>query len=65
MFSREATNTNFIVFGLTQSELEPTIYCAPGEYSNHYITDAVHLGFYKIQQITDKYVKTNIKFVLT
>ena len=26
MLSKEATNTNFIVFGLTQSGLDPTIY---------------------------------------
>ena len=37
----EATNTNFIVFGLTQSRLEPTIYRTWGEHANHYTTDAV------------------------
>jgi hypothetical protein len=31
----------FIVFGLTQSGLEPTIYCTGGEDANHYTTDAV------------------------
>ena len=39
MLSREATNTNFIVFGLTRSGLEPTIYRNRGEYANHYTTD--------------------------
>jgi hypothetical protein len=31
--SGEATNTNFIVFGFTQSGLEPTIYCTRGEHT--------------------------------
>jgi hypothetical protein len=35
------THTNFIVFGLTRSGLEPTIYRTRGEHTNHYITDAV------------------------
>ena len=39
--SREATNTNFIIFGLTRLVLEPTIYCTRGEHTNHYTTDAV------------------------
>ena len=41
MFSGEATNTNFIVFGLTTPGLEPKIYCTSGEHANHYTTDAV------------------------
>ena len=41
MLSGEATNTNFIVFGLTQSGLEPTIYRTHGEHANQYSTDAV------------------------
>ena len=41
MLSREATNTNFIVFGFTRSGLEPTIYHARGEHTNRYTTDAV------------------------
>jgi hypothetical protein len=40
MLSAEATNTNFIVFGFTWQELEPTIYHTQGE---HYITNAAHL----------------------
>jgi hypothetical protein len=36
----EKTNTNFIVFGLTRSGLEPTIYRTRGEHANHYTTDA-------------------------
>jgi hypothetical protein len=41
MLSGEVTNTNFIAFGLTRSELEPTIYRTRGEYANHYTTDVV------------------------
>ena len=37
----DATNTNFIVFGLTRLRLEPTIICT-WEYANHYTTNAVH-----------------------
>jgi len=31
MLSQEATNTNFIVYGLTRLGLKPTIYCTWGE----------------------------------
>jgi len=41
VLSRQSTNTNFIVFGLTRSELEPTIYYTGGEHAKHYTTDAV------------------------
>ena len=44
----EATNTNFIVFGLTRSGLKPTIYHTRGEHANHYTTDAVHHVIEKI-----------------
>jgi hypothetical protein len=36
---REATNTNCIVFGLTRTALESTIYRTRGEHPNHYTTD--------------------------
>ena len=39
--AEKATNTNVIVFGLTRSGLEPTIYRTRGEHANHYTTDAV------------------------
>jgi hypothetical protein len=39
VLSGEATNTNFKVFGLTQSGLEPTIYHIRGKHANHYTTD--------------------------
>ena len=35
MLSGEATNTNFIVLGLTRPGFEPTIYCTRGEHANH------------------------------
>ena len=41
VLSGEATNTNFIVFGLTRSGLEPMIYRTRGEHANHYTTDVV------------------------
>jgi hypothetical protein len=41
VLSGEATNGNLIVFGLTPSVLEPTIYHTQGEHANHYTTDAV------------------------
>jgi hypothetical protein len=44
VLSGEATNTNFIVFGLTQPGLEPTTYSTRGEHANHYTTNAVILN---------------------
>jgi hypothetical protein len=41
VISGEATNTNFIVFGLTRTGLEPTIYRTRDDQANHYATDAV------------------------
>jgi hypothetical protein len=35
--SGEATNTNFIVFGMTRSRLEPTIYHTQDEHANQYV----------------------------
>ena len=34
-------NTNLLVFGLTQPELDPTIYRTRGEHANHNATDVV------------------------
>ena len=42
MLSGEATNTNCIVFGLTRTGLEPTIYHRRVEHANLYTTDAVN-----------------------
>ena len=41
MLIEEATNTYFVVYGLTRPGLEPTIYRTRGEHANHYATDAV------------------------
>lgn len=38
MLNGEATNTIFIVFGLTRPGLEPTIYHTRREHAHHYIT---------------------------
>ena len=40
MLSREATNTNFIVFALTRPGLELTIYHTLDEHANNNITNA-------------------------
>jgi hypothetical protein len=42
LLSGKATNTNFIVFGLTRPGLEPTIYRTLGQHSNHYTSDALN-----------------------
>ena len=41
MLSEEATNTNFVVFGVTSLRIEPAIYYTWGEQANHYTTDAI------------------------
>jgi hypothetical protein len=41
VLSGEATNTNFIVFGMTGPGLKPTIYRSRGEHVDHYTTDGV------------------------
>lgn len=42
MLRGEATNINFIIFGLTRSEHEPTFYSTGDEHANHNTTDAVN-----------------------
>ena len=50
MLSGEATNTNFIVFGLIQSGLEPMIRSTTqGEHANHYDADAVDKNINEIR----------------
>ena len=46
VFSGEAANTNFSVFGLTRSRLEPTTY-----HTNHYTTDAENLTQLSISSV--------------
>jgi len=43
VLSGAATNTNFVVFGLTRPELESTTYRTRGEHANHYTTDPVNM----------------------
>ena len=45
LLSEEATNTNFIVFGLTRPGLEITIYRTWDEHANHYATDALLIRY--------------------
>ena len=62
MRSGEATDTNCIVFGLTRSGFEPTIYRTRGEHTNHYTADSIkntHLHFY-----LDKHDKLLVNFTL-
>jgi hypothetical protein len=40
-YGGEATNTNFLVFRLTQPGLKPAIYRTRSKHANHYATDAV------------------------
>jgi hypothetical protein len=41
VLGEEATNTNFIVFGLSRLRLKPTIYFTRGEHANRYIIDTI------------------------
>ena len=50
----ETTDVNFIIFDLTRSVLEPTIYHTRGEHANYYATDAVTPTIYKIS-LVNKY----------
>jgi hypothetical protein len=40
--SGDASNNNLIIFSLTRSGLEPTIYRTSGDHANHYTTDVVY-----------------------
>jgi hypothetical protein len=42
MLREEATNTNYIVYGLTRFGLEHTIYRIRGEHANQWTTDVVY-----------------------
>jgi hypothetical protein len=42
VLSGEATNINFIFFGLTRLGREPAIYRTRGELANHYTAKAVY-----------------------
>jgi len=51
VFIGEATNTNFIVFGMIRTGVEPTIYHTQGELAKHYAIDAVVISFLQISRI--------------
>ena len=53
MLCEEATNTNFIVFGLTRPVLEPTIYCTRDEQANRYAIDVVLNDLVLLNKIVD------------
>jgi hypothetical protein len=57
MLSREETNTNFIVFGLTRQWLELTIYLTWSEHANHYATDGSGMKYIKVMGIEMPYKK--------
>ena len=48
MLGGEATNTNFIVFGLTRPGLEPT-----KKHANHYATDTVSIIMSSLINVID------------
>ena len=56
MLSGEATNTNFIFFGLTRAGLEPKIYHTRGEYANYYATVAVSSGTLNANRLENKII---------
>ena len=56
MYSREAINTKFIVFGLIRSGFEPMTYRTQGEHANHYTSDVVKLQ--NTNQLRNKAIKT-------
>ena len=58
MLSREATNTNFIVFGLARPGPQTKIYRTRGEHANHYATDAVDTSL-AIGDISRRWNKTS------
>ena len=58
--SAGSNRTNFIVFGLTQSGFEPTIYRSRGKHAIHYTIDAVLL----IKLYVIKFVKAGQQFSL-
>ena len=64
VLSGETRNNNFIVFGLTPSALEPTIYSFRGERANHYNTKAVVTCMYYAKYVIIKYNKVQTVCVL-
>ena len=46
----------FIVFRLTQPELEPRIYRTRGEHANHYTTNPVNMDFVLSLSLVDGFI---------
>ena len=63
VLSGEATNTNFIIFGLTRPGLEPTIYRTRGEHANHYATDTVFGSFVRKREFYCVNKKCSLEFL--
>jgi hypothetical protein len=64
----EATTTNFIVFGLTSSGLEPTNYHTRGEHTNHYTIDAVGTNMIRellVFIVTEEYFPDYLSLVMS
>ena len=66
MLNGEATNTNFIVFGLTRPGLPTTIYRILGDHVNRYATDDAVMGslnflFYVLNTIDRKVQSVKVK----
>jgi len=47
VLSGEAAHTKFIIFGLTQPGLEPTIYRTRGDHTNYYTTNVVCVQYFQ------------------
>jgi hypothetical protein len=62
MLSGEATNTNFIVFGLTRPRLEPTIYRTQGEHAHHYTTEIRLSSFLKCLPLKEELIRASYIF---
>jgi hypothetical protein len=61
--SGKASHLNLIVFRLTRSGTEPTIYRIRGEHTNHYTTDAVSVIVQSnAQNITAEYCIKKVYF---
>ena len=58
MLRGEAANTNFLVFGMTPSGLEPLIYLTQAEHVDHYTTNLVTLGIHEMHLDKCKLIQT-------
>jgi hypothetical protein len=63
--SGEATNTNFIFFGLTRPVLELTIYRTRVKHANHYATVAVEIDLIMLWYILLTEMMSMMKVIVT